>query len=292
MVELVILSSNELRYVRTLLACLKAVNPGIDIDLVTLVNVNGFLKEEHEYYKNRPDIDRVLDYRSLGEYQYMEQITDYFLRNDAKGDFVLRLHPDCFPIKDNWAVPLLDRAKKYGVGGYCALFDSSEEQGINISSQVIMFNVKYICDNELSTLCFFLRENEPIVMYENYELRLWFKSINKFFIESDLGIVIYSVLDGGKPIILVPDNVDLISNYFLHIRFGSIVANSSYHPLSNFYISIFDTNTMHIRLAELHELYTSKKYSYLDVYNKVKSDGCPKELRQDIYTVLYEMEPF
>jgi len=289
MIELLILSSNELRYVRTLLACLKTVKSGIDIDLVTLVN----LEEEHEYLKSRNDIDRVLDYRGLGEYQWMDQITDYFLRNDAKGDFVLRLHPDCFPIKDNWAVPLLDKAEKYGIGGYCVLFEELVENGVDISSYVIMFNVEYICKNDLSTLCFFLRENEPVVIYESCELIHKIPPpANKFLIESDLGIAIYSVLDGGKPIVLDTSNFELVHDYFLHMNAGSVVINSSYHPLSNFKIPVFATVTMYAQLSKLHKLYTSDKYAYLDIYNEVKSDGCPKELQRDVYTFLYEMDPF
>jgi len=267
------------------LACLKQVPVGINIDSVTLVNVNGIHEEEHEYLKSRPDITRVLDYRKEGEYQWFGNVLDRFIYNDVISDYVLLMHPDCFPIRKNWGRILYERVIKSDIAGFPQII----VDGINLYSNACMINPNFITTNKLSFNYQYVCRTDETIRYKNYMLGVCHRDRMDYKL-LDIGTIACgkAIEEGKDPFIMKP-----LYNYFVFGVIGHVIMNADIHPnFPNGFPHNLTDKARREFLRPLFDLYYRKKYRNLNLNTIVSQDDCPENLRSDLFTQLYEILPF
>jgi len=284
-IDLVIFYSNEFRCLRTLLACLKQVPAGINIDSVTLVNVNGIHEEEHEYLKSRPDITRVLDYRKEGEYQWHGYVLDRFMQKDVRSNHVLFIHPDCFPIKENWGNILYEQLLDNYIIGFPSIVDNT----IVLNTAVFMVESFFIQNNSISLSNVVEPIESPVFVYKNYDVGECRKDRDDRLFDTGTMACIEALKVSADPFL----NCD-VSDYFIHCFHASLIFNDNMHP--HYSKTDFPTNLSNdykrYVLQPLYDLYFDKKYKGYKIYETVSNDDCLDDLRSDIFTDLFNLEPF
>lgn len=288
-IELLIISNNDCRFVRSLLPMVSMLGSGISFNKTVLINSNGFKQVEHDYYLSRDDIDVVVDMRK--DYlQWYGKIIDNYVQNISDSDYILFLHPDCFPITEGWGTVLYNKCKETDISGFAYI--NSMNDGIVLDASAFMINRNYFAENNISLDIKSLPLDFKRFEFKGYPIGI--RCGNRDDILFDIGTPVCDnkLREGKNPFIMRYNKMFSLPYYFNHCRQGTGAINSGVHPLYGNDTRYYDREERKKIFQPLFDLYFSDMYQHFNLFEIVSEDDCPVLLKEDNFTRDFELEPF
>lgn len=280
-VEIALVYCGEHTYLRLFLASLKRFYAGFPIKQITVLT-GQVPVETLSYLLLRHDINVITFPDISGVIPIDSDIYDRFMRHYASADYVIWMHPDAIPIRDNWAIPVYTVAKNNYMGTYIIgnSPDSPDYFGTDALADIICFDTKFYKENRLSSTRY---EKVPYPLFPQRLLgyQIGYYRNNMYFYDLytyAMGVVMAL---GYNPI--VDYHIGFLhENYICHIGSGGVSFGVGMDHLQN--LPVIEAKKHRIKQLFLNPDYR-ELYHFIDL---IRNDGYPTFLPDPVLEIVID----